>query len=308
MVVATIRELAVLPTCWQVSAASNEDQHSARVALCVSVCLRPVDDGRPLVGRLCVNGRMTKTTPGQLATELGVSKIEMFNVMQELRINAKRMTALLTTSQEETLRTFFRNKATDRDRRYAAVRREQLSAPRSLRRVTVREFLKTCVCCDRRWIHRAEEDTPIRLCPICTSHYEQAGELIERRLARAESHAEMFREDMNAARSSFQKAFEERRVAYESRAKWRAALVEVVLDHDEGPDGLCWCGETVPCRTWRKLDEANKGIHRQVEKWSSWNEDRLEDFLYGDDRATRYVIDEDEPADDSDSEVSEKEA
>jgi hypothetical protein len=87
-------------------------------------------------------------------------------------------------------------------------------------------------------------------------------------------------------------------VAYESRAKWRAALAEVVLDHDEGPDGVCWCGEKIPCRTWRKLEETNKGIHRQVEKWASWDDKRLEEFL-GEERSTHdYVIDEDEPADD----------
>jgi hypothetical protein len=44
--------------------------------------------------------------------------------------------------------------------------------------------------------------------------------------------------------------------------------------------------------------EANKGIHRQVEKWSSWSEQRLEEFLYGEEhqRPSRLVIDEDEPA------------
>ncbi|EAP99445.1 hypothetical protein JNB_04715 [Janibacter sp. HTCC2649] len=61
--------------------------------------------------------------------------------------------------------------------------------------------------------------------------------------------------------------------------------MEVVLDHDEeeGTEGLCWCGQAYPCRTWRRLEEANKGIHRQVERWSSWNSDQLADFLYDED-------------------------
>ncbi len=88
--------------------------------------------------------------------------------------------------------------------------------------------------------------------------------------------------------------------AYGSRAKCRAALAEVVLDRDEGPDGRCWCGQTMPCRSWLTLEEANRGIHRQVETWSSWSDERLELLLSGDDRAKSAVPDEDEPEDDSD--------
>ena len=116
----------------------------------------------------------------------------------------------------------------------------------------------------------------------------------------AESHAGIYKADRDAAYQAAQQNHELRQAAYESRAKCRAALAEVVLDHDEGPDGRCWCGQTMPCRSWLKLDEANRGIHRQVEKWSSWSDERLELLLSGDDRAKSAVLDEDEPEDDSD--------
>ena len=239
---------------------------------------------------------MFTTTPGRLAKELGVGRFEMFQVMQELKIHAKRMDALLSESQQQVLRTFFANKAKAQERRRDEYRRSVLDARRVAVRPAVREFPKSCVCCERRWIYRAEEDKATRLCPRCTGHYPQEDETAARRLACAESHVDLYKEDREVAREQYAQARQLRSVAYESRAKWRAALAEVVLDHYEGPDGMCWCGETIPCRTWRKLDESNRGIHRQVEKWSSWSERRLDDFLYGEGRAAHLVIDEDEPA------------
>ena len=253
---------------------------------------------RRSVRPVCVNGDMANMTPSELARELGVSKIEMFNIMQELHINAKRMDALLNVPQEEKLRTFFKNKAKARHQRISNARRPP--PPPTPLRPTLREFPKTCNCCDRRWIHKAEEDGPTPLCDQCLGHnQQQSDEPIERKLERAEAHARLFREDRDRAWEHAGESFKLKNAAYESRAKWRAAVAEVVLDHDEGPDGLCWCGETIPCRTWRKLDEANKGIHRQVEKWSSWSDQRLEEYLYGERRALNDVIEEDEPADDS---------
>lgn len=240
---------------------------------------------------------MYETTPGRLAKELGVSKFEMFQVMQELRINAKRMDALLSDSQESQLRRYFANK-----RRYREQRGKQQVLQRDLVPQVVppvlREFPRTCSCCERRWVYRGERDEGLPTCPSCVEHVSTVGEGLERRLARAESHTALYRTDRDAAYRRAQENHELRQAAYESRAKWRAALAEVVLDHDEGPDGVCWCGHTMPCRSWLKLDEANRGIHRQVEKWSSWSDERLELFLYGDQRASSMLIDEDEPEDD----------
>jgi hypothetical protein len=241
---------------------------------------------------------MANMTPSKLAKELGVSKIEMFKTMQELRLNAKRMDALLNSPQEEKLRTFYTNQAKARQQRISNARRLP-PPPSTPRRPTVRAFSKTCNCCDRRWIHNAEEDRPRPLCDHCLGHDQQPDEPVERKLERAEAHARLFREDRDRAWEHAAESARMKDVAYESRAKWRAALAEVVLDHDEGPDGLCWCGEKTPCRTWRKLAEANTGIHRQVEKWASWDDKRLEEFLREERRPRDYVIDEDEPADDS---------
>lgn len=239
---------------------------------------------------------MYEMTPGRLAKELDVPKFEMWQTMQELRINAKRMDARLSDAQESLLRTFYSNKRTARERRAA----QAAAGPPRLPMVRVpveRDFPRTCPCCERRWVHRGVEDHASTMCVKCQGHCSVAGEDMGRRLARAEDHAAMYKRDRDAAYDFAQENHRLRTVAYESRAKWRAALAEVVLDHDEGPDGLCWCGHTLPCRTWLKLDEANRGIHRQVEKWSSWSDVRLEEFLYGEVHAGSAVIDEDEPED-----------
>lgn len=241
---------------------------------------------------------MSNMTPSKLAKELGVSKFEMFKTMQELRLNAKRMDALLNGPQEEKLRTYYTNQAKARQKRMSNAGRPWSPPPPSSDRPTLRGFPKTCNCCDRRWLNKAAEDSPRPLCDHCLGHYQQADETIERRLERAEAHARLFREERDRAWKHAGESSQGKDVAYESRAKWLAALVEVVLDHDEGPNGLCWCGEKIPCRTWRKLNEANTGIHRQVEKWASWDDKRLEEFLQ-EKRGHDYVIDEDEPADDS---------
>lgn len=240
---------------------------------------------------------MYEMTPGRLAKELGVPKFELWQTMQQLRINAKRMDARLSDSQESLLRRHFANKRKDRDRRAALARPATHSSP-VVAVPAQREFPRTCPCCDRRWVFRGVEDQASTVCPACEAHRSMADEDLDRRLARAESHAQLYRADRDAAYRLAQEYHAHRTEAFESRAKWRAALAEVVLDHDEGPDGLCWCGQTMPCRSWLKLDEANRGIHRQVEKWASWSTGVLEDFLYGEDRGSGAVIDEDEPEDD----------
>jgi len=242
---------------------------------------------------------MSNMTPSKLAKELGVSKIEMFKTMQELRLNAKRMDALLNGPQEEKLRTYYTNQAKARQQRISNARRLSPTTAPTPVQSALRGFPKTCNCCDRRWLHKAAGDRPRPLCDDCLGHYAQTAEPIERKLERAEAHARLFRADRDRAWEQARESSRVKDVAYESRAKWRAALAEVVLDHDEGPDGLCWCGEKIPCRTWRRLAEANTGIHRQVEKWASWDDKRLEEFLREERRPRDYVIDEDEPADDS---------
>lgn len=241
---------------------------------------------------------MTGMTPGKLAKELGVRPLEMFTAMQELRLHAKRMDALLTAPQEETLRRHYANKAAQRERgiRKSAQVTRTLAAQSPPTPAAPAPVPRTCPCCDRRWL--AKGDDLLATCPPCRDHIMVANEQPDRRIARLESHLGLLRVDRDQAYEHAQGSNAGKQASYESRAKWRAALAEVVLDHEEGPDGLCWCGHAMPCRTWRKLDDANKGIHRQIEKWSSWSEQRLDEFLYGESRTSNYVIDEDEPADD----------
>lgn len=239
----------------------------------------------------------------ELVRELGVTKGEMFEAAQELRLGVVRMSAQLNSKQEDRLRNHFDNIAKAHRKRAARLAKERASIPRAspARSAPVpveHEFTKTCLCCARRWLLTAVEDYSTPLCSRCESHSPIPDEPIDRRLERAETHASLYWEERDGARQSASRSARAAGVAYESRAKWVAALVEVVLDHDEGEDGLCWCGEQYPCRTWRKLEEANKGIHRDVEKWGSWSRKRLDEFLYGDDRANRRVIDGDEPKDD----------
>lgn len=96
-------------------------------------------------------------TPGRLAKELGVPRLDLWHAMQELRINAKRMDARLSDRQVGALRTYYSNKQRARARRAAQAvvgHRPSSVAPIP----AAREFPRTCPCCDRRWIHRGIED------------------------------------------------------------------------------------------------------------------------------------------------------
>lgn len=246
------------------------------------------------VGAKWVNGSMSNMTPATLSRELGVSKLEMYKALQELHINVKRMAARLNQQQEARVRTYFTNRAKASHGPMPNTPRVPPSDPPPAASPHLREFPKTCNCCDRLWLLRAEADTPRPICDECVEHHVRPDEPIGRRLERAESHARIFRAERDRAFAYAAESDAFKRIAYESRAKWRAALVEVVLDHDEDQGGLCWCGDALPCRTWRMLEEANKGIHRNVERWASWSDKRLDEFLYGEGRALNTVIDEDE--------------
>ena len=142
---------------------------------------------------------MYEMTPGRLAKELGVPKFEMWQTMQQLRINAKRMDARLSDSQDSTLRRYFANKRKDRERRAAQSSLRPLRTP-VVPVLVERDFPRTCPCCDRRWVHRGVEDQAPTVCAACTDHRSVADEGIDRRLARAESHAELYKADRDAAR------------------------------------------------------------------------------------------------------------
>jgi hypothetical protein len=230
---------------------------------------------------------MARTTPAQLCREYQVSQMDMWKLMRELRFNVTRMAALLTDSQERQLRTYWENQTKLKAR--TAIGRKASARPLppatrstgTAREVDMKSYAKTCNCCRRRWFLQSAEDRPEPLCPECRTHYAVGGEDVERRLARAECHANLYRHDRDMAYQHASRMSAERDKAYAARGKWRNALVDVVLDHDERPDGLCWCGHKYPCRTWQTLQQANRGVHRQVEIWASWSDERLEEYLYG---------------------------
>jgi hypothetical protein len=71
--------------------------------------------------------------------------------------------------------------------------------------------------------------------------------------------------------------------AYVSRQKWKAALVEVAIGHEQTADGKCTCGaKESPCATMRLLEYANKGISRQVERLTTLSREELDHELYPD--------------------------
>lgn len=237
---------------------------------------------------------MDHATPGRLAKEFGLSPLEMYKILVDLRVPVKAMGGRLSASQEATLRRHLRNvqKARpDQSRKPRAAFVQQIV--QANRPLTMHEFPKTCGCCDRRWIFRSETDEGKPLCPDCVDHVLIVNEPPERRLARSESHAGLYLKEAERARELVKKYNNEKEAAYNSRLKWMRAVVEVVLDHEEGPSGACWCGDSFPCRTWQKLERANPGIHRQVEKWASYKEEQLDEVLYGDKHRDReYMAEE----------------
>lgn len=77
--------------------------------------------------------------------------------------------------------------------------------------------------------------------------------------------------------------------ALHSRDTWKAALAEVLLEHEAGADGRCkLCHEKeFPCSTWRKLERVSRRLHREVEALAALDDDELSRELYGDDGGYR---------------------
>lgn len=247
---------------------------------------------------MCLNVRMEKReTPGSIARQYGVRPMDIYKVMQEMKLGVGAMGAKLNGPQAQKLHAHYQNMAKvneDRAKRNArkleatqhsplVTRGEGVTMPVVQKPRPEREWPKHCECCDLKWIYLSDEDTYKPHCPQCEGHHPKAGEDLTRRLRRATNHAERYRAMADRAYASAAQAHDEKQQAYRSRTHWNRALAEVVLDHEPDEDGNCWCGIPYPCRTWRKLEEANKGVHRQVEKWSTLSEERLAEVLYGDD-------------------------
>jgi hypothetical protein len=71
------------------------------------------------------------------------------------------------------------------------------------------------------------------------------------------------------------------KTALHSRDSWRGACVETVLEHESTATGGCKCGANAfPCFTWRALEDANRGILRQVERFGTMKDRDRHDALY----------------------------
>lgn len=222
-----------------------------------------------------------------VAKRYGVKWREVYKIAQELKINVVRMDATLNPKQADKLHTYFQNAAkanvgrTTRQSLKSGTVPGRSTVPVIQKRRPERSWRKQCECCDLPWVYLADEDTYKPHCGHCEGHHPKTGEDDVRRLRRSSDHATRYRSIMDRAWASVAKAEKEKQIAYDKRHKWRAALAEVMLDHE--PVGRCWCTEQGRCRTWRKLEEANTGIHRNVETLFSYSDSRLDATLYGED-------------------------
>ncbi len=230
-----------------------------------------------------------RITVAALAKELGLGQQEIYKQLIELGLSARKMSATLPAVQADKIREHNvsqRAAHTRRLRQWEQQRAKQKKAGTMTPSEPVQRQASqanVCQCCERRWLCRSPADEAEPLCISCRSHYAKDAEEIERTLARETSHARLYRDDREKAHKQVADSYKEKADAYAARNRWRAALVRVVLDHEPLDDGSgeCWCGGIYPCRTWQRLEQVNKGLHRQVEQLAALPPGELENELDG---------------------------
>lgn len=216
----------------------------------------------------------------------------LYRLASRCGINVTRGAAMLPPSYADRIRSGAREEA---ERRTRAASR---TAPRPLPRSpsggaegrcpeSAPDGSAQCECCGRRLpsYGPGEDPGPLpQFCAGCVAHYPAQGESDERRGGRLdEEHDERARATYPVLERQIAKARERAAQQSSSRDKWRAALVEVMAAHDEGPTGGCRCGAKVyPCLTWKTLERANRGVTRQVEDFLAMPDDERDVALYGD--------------------------
>jgi hypothetical protein len=231
---------------------------------------------------------MNRIRVHELAKELGISSREIVATARDLHFNIIKASAQLTTSQAEAIR-----------RRVAARPPRPLMPPAtaSLQPPPPRVIRSAeCSCCQLLFTYDAsrlgfDRGSAVR-CGFCEDHYEIKGEDAARRLARFEDHDHRVRRDWQFARQKATEMENRMKHALQSRQKWKAALAEVILAHEQRPNG-CSCGaQSYPCLTLRKLEEVNRGIARQVERLGTLSDADLERELYPDRPCVDYAYDD----------------
>jgi hypothetical protein len=221
----------------------------------------------------------------ELAKELGKSSREIVNAAHALTYsNIVSASARLKPEVADAIRRLVKQEREDRERRLARIpaplARESGSPPVPHRDARSAE----CSCCSLRftYVPAIGRDVPER-CPACAGHYEILGEDSGRALARAQDHEKTLRTVWEFAARKANDYEQRMKGALRSRDGWKAALVEVMLAHDQSKDG-CTCGAKVyPCFTVKKLEEANPGIARRVEFLGTLNDKDRNRELYRDD-------------------------
>lgn len=230
-----------------------------------------------------------------LAKELGVRPNEIMSMGSEVGIRVVRVASKLSPSQAEQIR---RHAAVEAQRRERAKSAAPAVSPRpskparALGQAAAHAPARpipsdgpehACSCCGLHvpaspsW---STGDEPIR-CPACAVHFEVPGEDQARLLARLQDHDARLGRAYLAAWTAAADFENRMKAALHSRDSWRGALVEVALAHDEAGSGRCKCGaKTFPCFTLKALEQANRGIARQVERFGTMSDEDRERELY----------------------------
>jgi hypothetical protein len=216
----------------------------------------------------------------ELAKELQVSSLEVVKSARALGFNVISASAMLHAKQVDALR----GRVVPRGPRQP-VAPASSALPKTRPGGVVRSA--TCACCGLLFGFDASRlavggDRPVR-CEPCREHYEINGEDTGRTLSRYQDHERRVRAAWEFAAKKASEYEERMKAALGSRRRWKAALAEVVLAHEEVGDHKCSCGaKAYPCFTVKQLEQANRGIAREVERLGALSDEALDRELYPD--------------------------
>jgi len=232
-----------------------------------------------------------------MAKELGVRPNEVMRMGSEVGIRVVRVASKLSPNQAERIR---RRAAVEAKQREKAKSAAAAVSPRpstptgALLRTAAQPARPSrpdgpdhaCSCCGLRVPSNPSwsiGDEPVR-CPACAAHFEVAGEDNARLLARLRDHDDRLGRAYRGAWTAATDSEHRMKAALHSRDSWRGALVAVALAHEEAGSGRCKCGaKAFPCFTLKTLEQTNRGIARQVERFGAMSDADRERELYRDD-------------------------
>jgi len=227
----------------------------------------------------------------ELGRELGVRLSTVIEIAGVLGLPVRRGIAQLTPRQEMLIR-----EECDRHG-WRDLERRRSEPPASTPLGNAPRY-RTCECCELRFMYGdGQHSEPPRWCPSCQAHHEVADEDPERTIERHRDHEQRLRTWFEHARRSASESEYRMQMAFQSRQKWKAVLVEVVLGHEPTGDGKCTCGASeTPCATVRMVESLNKGIAREVERLSGLSPKELAEQLYGKEPWRVDLSTDDDPA------------